>query len=230
MHATPFSPNKQNFIIMKRPEASALQTHDLVRNAKQTAVLPSVATHVGPTLRRLRIERGLSLAFLAKASGVSVGMLSQIERDKANPSLRVLTQIRQALDVPVSALFETPAGGATVDPLFVRRGEDHPMLELGYCTKELLTAGAQTNLQMMILHIPPRGSSGAQPIAYPAEKAGFMLEGELVLKVGEQETVIKVGDSFIFDSTIPHAFHNFSATNQAKLLWVIGKFPSDPHL
>ena len=212
----------------------ASQTLKAVRSqtngVSQAAVAPPAATHVGPTLRRLRGERGLSLAALAKASGVSVGMLSQIERDKANPSLRVLTQIRQALDVPASALFESTRGGSTGDPAFVRRSAHHPFLDLVYCTKELLTADAQSNLQMMILHVPPGGSSGTQPIAYPAEKAGLVLDGELLLKVGDREAVLKVGDSFIFDSAAPHAFHNPSTTAGAKLLWVIGKFPSDPQL
>ncbi len=187
-------------------------------------------SHVGPTIKRLRAERGLSLASLARASGVSVGMLSQIERDISNPSLRVLTQIRQALDVPASALFETANNPSLSDPGFVRRSGNHPFLDLGFCTKELLTAGAQSSLQLMNLHIPPGGSSGAQPVAYPAEKAGVMLEGELLLRVGDQETVLKVGDSFIFNSAVPHAFHNPSTTHRAKLLWVIGKFPGDPHI
>lgn len=186
-------------------------------------------THVGPTIKRLRTERKLSLASLAKASGVSVGMLSQIERDISNPSLRVLTQIRLALDVPASALFESTGGGSSTDPSFVRRSSDHPFLDLGFCTKELLTAGAQSSLQLMMLHVPPGGSSGAQAVAYPAEKAGLMMEGELLLRVGDQESILKVGDSFIFNSAVPHSFHNVSTTHSAKLLWVIGKFPSDPH-
>lgn len=188
------------------------------------------ASHVGPTLKRLRLERGLSLAALAKAARVSVGMLSQIERDISNPSLRVLTQIREALGVRASALFETSPAELSKEPSFLRRAEGHPFLDLGYCKKELLTAGAQHNIQLMILHVPPGGNSGAQPVAYPAEKAGFILEGELLLKVGEQEAVLKPGDSFIFDSTTPHAFFNTSQQAPARLLWVIGKFPADPHL
>lgn len=207
-----------------------MQRHVRESNDADSGSRPAQATHVGPTIRRLRVERGLSLAGLARASGVSVGMLSQIERDISNPSLRVLTQIRQALDVPASALFEPPPSGLRGEPAFVRRSAHHPKLDLGYCTKELLTAGAQHNLQLMILHVPPGGSSGSQPVAYPAEKGGLMLEGELLLRVGDQEALLKPGDSFIFNSAIPHAFHNLSSTDQARLLWVIGKFPIDPQI
>jgi transcriptional regulator with XRE-family HTH domain len=188
------------------------------------------ATHVGPTIKRLRTERGLSLASLAKASGVSVGMLSQIERDISNPSLRVLTQIRSALDVPPSALFEATSAPSPSEPIFVRRQADHPFLDLGYCRKELLTAGTQNNLQVMILHVPPGGSSGTQPVAYPAEKSGYILDGELVLRVGERDALLKAGDSFIFDGAIPHSFTNPSTQAGARLLWVIGKFPTEPQI
>lgn len=210
------------------PVSSAVEA--TVPRASPLAGNGHAPTHVGPTIKRLRTERKLSLASLAKASGVSIGMLSQIERDISNPSLRVLTQIRQALDVPASALFESTGGESAADPSFVRRSSNHPFLDLGFCTKELLTAGVQSNLQLMNLHVPPGGSSGAQPVAYPAEKAGLMLEGELLLRVGDRESVLKVGDSFIFNSALPHAFHNLSTTHKAKLLWVIGKFPSDPHI
>lgn len=188
------------------------------------------ATHVGASIKRLRLAKKMSLATLAKAANVSIGMLSQIERNLSNPSLRVLTQIRTALDVPVSALFDETAVRAT-DPSFVRRREQHPRLDLGdYFTKELLTSGAPHNLQFMIVHIPPRGSSGAQPLSYPAEKGGLVLEGEFTLTVGNEEAVLKAGDSFVFDSSLPHGFVNKSSTDFARVLWIIGKYPLDRHL
>jgi transcriptional regulator with XRE-family HTH domain len=176
---------------------------------------------VGETIRRLRQARGMTLQELAVASGVSVGMLSQLERDRANPSLRVLTQIRIALGVTVSALFEdAPARAA--DPAFVRRMENRGHLELGYLSKELLSPGSAGNLQFMILHIPPGGTSGAQPLSYPAEKGGMLLEGALELTVRDRTVLLREGDSFLFDSLDPHAFRNPSADAAARVLWIIG--------
>lgn len=205
---------------------------DKVRRAKSQAEQAPVtrpASHVGTAIKRLRVGKGLTLASLAKTSGVSVGMLSQIERDLSNPSLRVLTQIRGALDAPVSALFEeSPISPPT--PSFVRRSAQHPRLDLGYFTKELLTSGTLHNLQLMILHLPPKGSSGIPSISYPADKGGLVLEGEFLLKVGEEEALLQLGDSFVFDSSIPHSFLNPSSRRPSRVLWVIGKFPVDRHL
>lgn len=192
--------------------------------SKKTDVLP----RVGRAIRRLRKEQSFSLQKLSELSGVSVGMLSQIERDVANPSLKVLTRIRDALDAPVSALFEEVVADPP-DPNFVRRASQRPRLDLGFLTKELLSAGAGQNLQLMILHIPPRGTSGEQPLSYPAEKGGLILDGELLLKVGEQEAHLFVGDSFVFDSSQQHGFRN-PGDKETKVLWVIGKVAVDRHL
>lgn len=183
---------------------------------------------VGKALRRLRREKALSLKELALKSGVSVGMLSQIERDLANPSLRLLTQIRIALGVTVSDLFDDAAPQAA-DPPFVRRADRRGWLELGYLSKELLSPHAPHNLQFMILHIPPGGTSGGQPLSYPAEKGGMVLQGLLILKVKEQEALLRQGDSFLFDSLDPHSFRN-PTEETAQVLWIIGAVRVDRQL
>ncbi|HVY15016.1 MAG TPA: XRE family transcriptional regulator [Rhodopila sp.] len=183
---------------------------------------------VGKALRRLRRDKGLSLKELALKSGVSVGMLSQIERDLANPSLRLLTQIRTALGVTVSDLFDD-APPPAADPTFVRRADRRGWLELGYLSKELLSPHAPHNLQFMILHIPPGSTSGDQPLSYPAEKGGMILNGSLILKVKDREVLLHQGDSFLFDSLDPHSFRN-PTDETAQVLWIIGAVRVDRQL
>lgn len=197
--------------------------------AKDSAAT-GVATEagVGGRLRRLRHERNLSLQDLATAAGVSVGMLSQIERDRANPSLRLLTQIRIALGVPLSQLFDDTEP-RPADPAFVRRADRRGWLDLGYISKELLSPTVPNHLQFMILHVPPHGTSGDQPLSYPAEKGGMVLRGELMLKVNDEEVALREGDSFLFNSVDPHSFRN-PADDPAQVLWIIGAVHAEPHL
>lgn len=183
---------------------------------------------IGQAIRRLRQARPMTLQELALASGVSVGMLSQIERDRANPSLRLLTQIRMALGVSVGELFdEAPTPAA--EPAFVRRADQRRWLEFGYLSKELLSPGGSGNLQFMILHIPPHATSGDQPLSYPAEKGGMLLEGALLLRVKDEETLLHEGDSFRFDSLAPHRFRN-PTDALARMLWIIGAVPVERQL
>ena len=179
--------------------------------------------HVGGAIRALRHGRGMTLQALSLASGVSVGMLSQIERDRANPSLRILSQLRTALGAPISALFEEPSA-LPQDPAFVRRSGKRPWLDLGYLSKELLSPGGPQNLQFMILHIPPLGTSGDHPLSYPAEKGGLVLKGEFLLRVGGAEARLREGDSFLFDSLDPHSFRN-PLDQPARVLWIMGAVP-----
>jgi transcriptional regulator with XRE-family HTH domain len=183
---------------------------------------------VGRVIRRLRREKGMSLQELAQASGVSVGMLSQVERDITNPSIRVVTGIRRALGAEVSDLFQEPPK-VQHDPDFVRRASRRPRLEFAQLSKELLSSGGNHNLQFMILHVQPGGSSGDSPLRYPAEKGGLVLSGSLILKVGESEAHLAEGDSFVFDSSQPHSFRNPLA-EVTKVLWIIGAVPLDRHL
>lgn len=192
--------------------------------------------HVGGVIRRLRLARGMSLKELSQTSGVSSGMLSQIERNLANPSLKVLTKIQVALGTNAAALFPGNGGDTAQaapsgrkDPLFVKRNSERPFCELGYLTKELLSTGTTQHLEMMLLHIPPSGSSGDSPLTSLAEKGGLVLEGEIVMTVDGEETTLGEGDSFAFDGRKPHAFRNDAPSN-AKMLWVISNFPIQRHL
>lgn len=183
---------------------------------------------IGEAIRRLRKLKNMSIQDLADASGVSVGMLSQIERDRANPSLRIITSIREALDVPVSALFDEMPGAAK-DPEFVRRAANHPRLDLGSIRKELLSPRDARGLQFMVLKLAPKATSGNQPISSASLKGGLVMEGELHLRVGEEEAVLHPGDSFLFDGTRPHALANPS-NSPAQVLWIIMSTPGERHL
>lgn len=187
---------------------------------------------VGVILRRLRHDKGWSLQELAQESGVSVGMISQIERDLANPSVRVLTAIRRALGAPVSAVFRDVSIVRDDDPKepdFVRRADQRPVLELGTLRKELLTSSGHHNLQIMILHINPGGHSGNTALSYPAEKGGMVLSGELLLTVDGKEARLREGDSFVFDSALEHSFSN-PTDAVVQVMWIIGVVQLDRHL
>ena len=74
-----------------------------------------LAPVVGANLRKLRTKRGLSLERLARASGVSRAMLSQIELGKSAPTINVIWRIASALDLPFAALLgDTGARGVAV--------------------------------------------------------------------------------------------------------------------
>lgn len=180
---------------------------------------------IGSRLRRIRRELNLSLKILAETADVSVGMISQIERDQANPSIRVLEKLRVALRIPLSALLEdspaprTPVAGESRD--FVRRSEQRPHFTVGPkgLSKELLSPSGEHDLQFMIILLPAHTRS-EEVLVGQGEKAGMVLEGRIALTVDHQEEILNVGDSFQFSSALPHGVVN-PGDHPARILWIM---------
>lgn len=202
------------------------------QQVQDTDAISTERTTVGATLRAARQLRGMSLQELAGKSGVSVGMISQVERGRANPSMRLLTALRRALNISLQELFgelSEPQKGPSEDPDFVRRAADRAVIDLGHMRKELLTSSGRQNLQIMLLKIEAGGHSGGSALSYPAEKGGLVLSGEVVLSVNGRQAVLRAGDSFSFDSAQAHSIRNDSLET-AEVIWIIGAVRFDRHL
>src|SRR6516164_5950007 len=92
------------------------------RSPRKSSSPESVNRDLGGRVRQLRTARGWSLEALAAASGVSRSMLSQIEREQANPTLAVTLRIARAFGLSLGELLETPGAASAVN---VIRAEDH---------------------------------------------------------------------------------------------------------
>jgi len=153
---------------------------------------------IGERLRQRRKVRGASLKVVAGRAGVSIGLLSQIERGLTMPSVRSLGAICAALEMPVSWLFET--AGETREPHVVR-AHQRRVLDLGAkgMRKELMTPDGIADIQMMRLIIQPGGSTGETPYCHESgAKCGTVLSGALGLEIDGRTVVIHPGDSFAF--------------------------------
>ena len=178
-------------------------------------------SRIGTKLKTLRQRKELSINELAKRSGVSAGMISQIEREIANPSVKILERLRIALHVPFSALLESNHVNDSSGPSFLRRGDLRPVFKVGRAplTKELLSPSGAEGLQFMTISFPP-GAGPEEVVRGPGQKAGVVLQGEVHLAVGSESAVLKANDSFQFDSSMPHSIRNDS-NRQAKVLWIM---------
>src|SRR5215510_9020822 len=92
--------------------------------AEPTAVRAASAqepSHIGPRLRAQREQMGLSLREVARRIGVSASLISQIERDKVNPSVSTLYALVRELRLGMGELFSTETDAvAPSSPVEVR--------------------------------------------------------------------------------------------------------------
>lgn len=179
------------------------------------------ALRIGRRLRALRSERGLTILELAAKAGVSSGNISQIERGNSNPSINTLQKLRRALGVNLWAFLDQEPAGDSGDPPFVRRKDHRPRFVVGtnMLTKELLSPKDNNELRFMILTLPP-GARSEEFLSGPGDKGGYVLSGRVDLTIGAHTASLDEGDSFQFDSTIPHQIVN-TTEDVAKLIWII---------
>lgn len=133
--------------------------------------------------------------------------------------------------VPLSALFEESAGASEIEVrAFVRKSKQRPLFEVGKSgmKKELLTPRGEHDLQMMVINLAI-GSTTDEVMIGSGEKAGLVLEGTVVLSVGDRSAELSAGDSFQFKSTMPHSLRNESESI-ARILWIINMQPLLIHL
>ena len=189
---------------------------------------PASLAQLGARIRQFRKAKGLSLVQISGTSGVSVAMLSHIERGKATPSLKVLDKLRSALGVSMVDLFPPSDGVDEARPSPVVRAQERRSLEFPEIglTKQKLSPGEKSDLELLLLVIEPGGGSGPDPWARAGEKAGLVLAGAARLEIGEAVYELGVGDSFQFDASQPHRF-DCIGDDTAEIVWIIKSNPID---
>jgi transcriptional regulator with XRE-family HTH domain len=175
---------------------------------------------IGSRLRELRKDRGLSIQEVADRVGLSIGMISQIERGLSTPSLRSLRLLAEAMDVPVSWFFSSRQGHSESRHI-VRRAQRRRLRvpDVGV-VQELLSPDSASAIEIYEVTLEPGGSSGPDSYSHEGEKAGLVIEGEMQLLIGDEVHELQCGDSFHFPSTRLHRFANPSAV-QTRFVWIV---------
>lgn len=180
---------------------------------------PGKQPTLGADMRALRKSRGLTLTDLAEHLGRSVGWLSQVERDKSEPSISDLRQIAEVLGVPMSLLFAHSSAPAEEQGYVVRAGARRPMGsgEEGL-VEELLSPDLTDDFEMIHSTFQPR--SKMQTAAHrPTQEVGYIISGQLDLMIGDREFTVGPGDSFRFRGE-PYAWSN-PYDDPVVAIWVI---------
>nr|WP_256451815.1 cupin domain-containing protein [Leucobacter rhizosphaerae] len=164
---------------------------------------------LGDQLRRLRRDAGMTLRELAEKSGLSVGMLSQIENGSADPSLGSLRKLAAVFDADISSLFSDPEVEAVhISGPSTRMRLMTPGGEFSY---ERLTPG-RGDLEMLRAVIPPGEATSPQSWSHPSTECVYVISGTLDVEVGGTSYTIQENESITFDSRLPHRYRN--ATQQ----------------
>jgi len=185
----------------------------LKREGRISSAAGASAGVIGSHLRQLRARRRLSLAAVARAVGISVGFLSALERSQMSGSVGTLRKLARFYRTSILEFYE--ANG--VSSRHVRPAE-RKVLEAGVGVRMELLAWGNTAMEPHLFCIAPGAASG-DPYAHDGEEFIYVLRGELVITLDTLEHWLKPGDSFYFESAIPHRWRNPSR-RETRVLWV----------
>lgn len=191
-------------------EAAYDLTHQHQHGPADEAALVRIA--VAANMRRQRLARGLSLREMSSVTGLSKALLSQIEREVANPTIAALTKIAQALDMSFAELTRSSLGA----PEIIRassRADGSSGARLLFAMMERkrfdLSEGILSPGQAGVFSDHGRGS-----IEY-----GYVVAGSVTLGVGDEEYVLEAGDCVRFAAEVQHAWS--TGSQQCTLLTVV---------
>jgi transcriptional regulator with XRE-family HTH domain len=168
---------------------------------------------VGAHLRRLRLKKGTSLATVARAVGISVGFLSAIERSHMSASVGTLRKLARYYKTNILELHDT-----SEPPKFVVSPDERKVLEAGDGVRMELLAWGNTVMEPHLFHIAPGAGSG-ESYTHVGEEFLHVLKGELQIFLRGEEYRLKSGDSFYFESAVPHKWTN-TGRSETVVLWV----------
>jgi mannose-6-phosphate isomerase-like protein (cupin superfamily) len=157
---------------------------------------------VGREVRRWRLARTLTLAQVGDRSGLNVGYLSQIENEKALPSLEALAQIAAALDVPAAWLLLDSS-----QPPRVVRASERPVTQ-GPDGSVMTEVDAGTSRDVCVLEVSTPPGLGTGVHAHQGDEHHIVVAGRWRMTQGEHTYELGPGDYLAWDPTIPHDVEN----------------------
>lgn len=156
----------------------------------------SLLDTVGPRLRRMRSERGVTLSQLSHATGISVSTLSRLESGGRKPTLELLLALARAHQVPLDELV---GASATGDP----RIRVKPLHRHGRTMIPLTRRPGGVQAYKMLL---PSGEAEPELQSHEGYEWIYVLSGQLRLRLAELDLMMQAGEVAEFDTHTPHWF------------------------
>jgi XRE family transcriptional regulator, regulator of sulfur utilization len=177
---------------------------------------------VGATLQRLRLARGLTLEDLSRIAGVSKSMLSQIEREKANPTIAITWRLANALGVQIGELLSSDTRVAeTIRVLDAHETPTLPGTHAGYTLRILGPMEMAGKYEWYELTLAPGGELASQAHDPGTSEHVTVLHGALEVEVGVEKKKVKMGGTARYPADQNHVLRNTGKTEAKALLVVV---------
>jgi transcriptional regulator with XRE-family HTH domain len=177
-----------------------------------------VSSHLCHQIKQLRAERGWSLDALAKTSGVSRSMLSQIERAKANPTLAVAFRIARAFGMTLGALVETPGATSSVEVIRADDRAYHYRSDKKCRIRTLSPLNLEKDVEFYEVRLVEGGALRSNPHFEGTREFLTLQKGRIRVESATDTEELAPGDSATYRADVPHAIVNIGKTEAVVFL------------
>lgn len=182
----------------------------------------AINENLGRRVKKLRGDRGWSLEELASASGVSRSMLSEIEREKANPTLTVTFRIARAFGLTLQELIESAEASAS--KIQVIRASDRAQVfrsDKHHEIRTLSPLNLEKDVEFYEVRLRPGGALRSQPHFEGTREFLTVEEGSVRIESDQDTDELTKGDSGTYRADVPHAIVNTGKADALVFLVVI---------
>ncbi|CAH0539668.1 HTH-type transcriptional regulator PuuR [Vibrio marisflavi] len=166
---------------------------------------------IGRSISKLRKDQSLSQRELADKAGITHSAISSIENGKVSPSVSSLQKIVNVFDMSLSEFF-TIEQQDDQNKVVVKPEE---LIEIGNnsVSMKLVSRGNKSQIiGFLIEEYAPFSTTGREEIKHEGEEVGTILQGELELEYNGEIYLLRAGESYVIDTTLPHKFTNRTDT------------------
>lgn len=174
-------------------------------------------SQISEKIRELRTDRGITLKEMSAVTGLSISFLSQVERGTSSLAIQSLEKIAEALDVPISEFFSEPERQK-----YMVRKEERKEFQIESSMSTFASMSGRffgRKMDPLIVELPPSFNDGKLH-NHLGEEFYYVMEGEVIFTIEEDEYHLKDGDTIHFPSEIDHRWRN-PLEKPCKLLCIV---------
>jgi transcriptional regulator with XRE-family HTH domain len=168
----------------------------------------AIHRHLGRRVKNLRTLRGWSLAELAGNSGVSRSMLSQIEREQANPTLAVTLRIARGFSMTLGELLEMPGAASSVTVIRAADRAYHYRSDSHCRIRTLSPLNLEKDVEFYEVQLQGGGALRSAPHFEGTREFLTVQKGKVRVESGGDAETLGPGDSASYRADVPHAIVN----------------------
>jgi len=178
--------------------------------------MEALFVNIGEKIKRLRLENSLTQEELANRCELSKGFISQLERDMTSPSIASLVDILESLGTNLNDFFSEKEE----EKIVFKPADAFESIndELGHEINWIIPNAQKNMMEPLLLIIKP-GGTFVEDTPHQGEEFGYVLSGNVVVKLGNKKYKAKKGDSFYYKANCDHTIENLSKI-EARIIMV----------